>query len=299
MITLQHSLMTLLSVDGNIEQFKKEIAYALLPDGIRAITGPRQFSHFEKSEDGKESSWMKFPTNLKNFTKEKFEEVKKSLVENIRPCCMGEETDISAYVEHNQHLEPNYYNGILKHLIQDHHFDDFIRKVIDCTEKYEEKFYFNGRQMDAKENRALIAEIENHGFYILAMHLYQKHGITANQEWFDKNVKSVLDEIYPEGLSESTYKYMKIDERINELITNHDWSEIENGAVTKNMYEEMYSDMLEDMKQANYKKENKREVISYGGKTEVKKENTLDDILVQSTSKKETTINTPNIDKSR
>lgn len=248
MITLQHSLMMLLSVDGDIEQFKKEIAYALLPDAIRAYSGPRPYSHFEKSEDGQTSSWMKFPLDIKNLSKEMMDQVDKFLVPDIRPCCLGEDTDISAFKTHNKHLPEDYYNGVQKHLIQDMCFDKFVREQIDCSKKYESKFEIKGKKMDDKEVRAFIANMENYGFYILSKIIEHKYGITANQEWFDQNVKPILDEFYPQDLADNTYKYMKIPERINDLITNHDFSEIGSFIIPVNDYLEMYGEALDNMK---------------------------------------------------
>ena len=76
------------------------------------------------------------------------------------------------------------------------------------------------------------------GFYVLAQKVFNKYNIIANQDWFDKNVKSVLDEIYPNELAESTYKYMKIDERINELITNIDFSQKYDFIVSPKLFSE-------------------------------------------------------------
>ena len=56
MITLQHTLVTLLGLRGNERELDEEIQYVLLPDAIRRYCGPRQYSHFEKSYDGKEKS---------------------------------------------------------------------------------------------------------------------------------------------------------------------------------------------------------------------------------------------------
>lgn len=248
MITLQHSLMMLLSVDGDMEQFKKEIAYALLPDAIRAYSGPRPYSHFEKSEDGQISSWMKFPLDVKNLSKDAMEQVDKFLVPNIRPCCLGEDTDIMAFKIHNKHLPDNYYNGVQKHLIQDMCFDKFVREQIDCSDKYNGNFEILNRKMNDKEVRAFIADMENYGFYILSKIINSKYNITPNQEWFDQNVKPILDEIYPQDLSDNTYKYMKIPERINDLITNHDFSEIGRFIIPVDDYLEMYGEAIDEMR---------------------------------------------------
>ena len=253
MITIQHSLATLIHCQGDMEQFKKEIAYALLPDGIRAITGARQTSHFEKSSDGQETSYMKYPLDLKNFNKEVFNDTETYLSSNITPCCIGEETDINKFEETNTHLPVDYYNGVLMHLIQDHKFDEFVRQVFDCSDKYNDTFKFNGEEIDGKQLRSKIADLEMQGFYVLAQKVFNKYNIVANQDWFDKNVKSVLDEIYPSELAESTYKYMKIDEKINELITNIDFSQKYDFIVAPKLFSELYEEMIVEMDKADYR----------------------------------------------
>ena len=73
MITLQHTLVTLLGLRGNERELDEEIQYVLLPDAIRRYCGPRQYSHFEKSYDGKDTSWLAYPRDLKTLTKEEAE----------------------------------------------------------------------------------------------------------------------------------------------------------------------------------------------------------------------------------
>ena len=74
MITRQHSAITFMahSKKGSMQSFKREIPWALQPDGIRAYSGPRQMSHFEETADGTDRAWMIFPNEqvLRNLSKE-------------------------------------------------------------------------------------------------------------------------------------------------------------------------------------------------------------------------------------
>jgi hypothetical protein len=58
--------------------------------------------------------------------------------------------------------------GILLHLVQDIEFDGWIRSIIDCKDRYEDKFVFAGRVCDGAECRHIISEIETHLAYALA-----------------------------------------------------------------------------------------------------------------------------------
>ncbi len=226
MITLQHSLCYLLAKNGNMNEFKKGIAYCLLPDGIRAFIGARPYSHFEENPNQTDVSWYKFPINLKELTKEQALNQEKHLADIELKSCLGEMSQVDKFVETNHHLPRDYHEGVLVHLIQDYIFDEWIRKTIDCSNKYEPNasFVFQNQTYDSNGIRGIIADLEQYGFYLLAYICFTNYGIVANQEWFDKNVKSTLEKIYPKELVESTYKYMKIPDSINDMITKGDWS---------------------------------------------------------------------------
>lgn len=195
MITLQHSLCDLIKEDGNIEAFEKEIPYCLLPDAIRAYIGPRQYSHFEENPDGNDISWYQFPENIKIMTKESLLNQPKHLANISRKSCLGEYSHIDEYIKRNANLPEKNYKGILIHLIQDHIFDAWIRRIIDCINKYEPnaEFYFEGKIYDSNGIRDIINQIEEYGVYILSFFCYKKYGIVTNQDWFDNHVKKVLE----------------------------------------------------------------------------------------------------------
>lgn len=251
MTTLQHVLVTLLSVEGDIQKFRNEIAYVLLPDAIRKYTGVRQTSHFESNCINNITSWMKYPLNIKELSKENINEtVDQCLSPEITPCCIGETTQIDEFYKHNKHLPLIYRLAVEKHLIQDWIYDDFIRSVIDVSEKFEGIFYYNNTMLDSTEIRKLIAKIEEDGFIILAKLIYSKYRIKANQDWLDKNVYEVLKKIYPEDLADTTYSYMKIREDVNKAITNNKWRSIKfNTKICIDKYSNTYFNMIERCKQ--------------------------------------------------
>ena len=82
---------------------------------------------------------------------------------------------------------------------------------------------------------------------LLAYLIYKESGIVINQEWYDKNVKSALYETYSEDLAEGTYKYMKIPEKINEWITNKEFTHFDEGIIPVDVYDNMYGNVLKEM----------------------------------------------------
>lgn len=249
MLSIQHLLCARLqNVNHNNPEY---MASVIFPDAIRKYSGARQYSHFEKGSDGvNDTSYWEMPTDMKNVTKESVQrdlEAFGHLSESIRPAAIGELSDINEFYKHNSHLPTTMFHGVEDHLKQDIIFDDFIRDVIDCSRKYEDIYVFKGQEMNGKEARGLIGEIEQHGVYILACEIYEKFGEVTNQEWFESKIKPILYEMYPEDLAETTYSFMKIDPKINELITNKDWSMLNDGPITYKEYVDSYTNVMGSM----------------------------------------------------
>lgn len=223
MLTLQHSLVTFLALDGDIDRFRFIVAYDLLPDAIRRYIGARQTSHFEINSTGTDVSFMKFPLDLKNLTKETSEKIEGHLAGDIKPCCIGETTQLHVFDQWNKHLPIQYYCGIRMHLIQDYFYDEFIRNIIDCSNKYNDKFIYNGKSVDGTTVRKYVADIEEDGFCILAKEIYDKYGVVTDQAWFDRNVRDIIKTVYSDDLATGTYNYMKIKPEINRAIQTQGW----------------------------------------------------------------------------
>lgn len=249
MITIEHSAELLKAFKGDVVKFRKAIAYLLVPDAIRRYTGPRPYSHFEMYNG--QTSWMEFPTEdlLKVVNKENiFEYCKGHLIEGGYPkCVIGEETQIDVFEEHNQHLSGDYYYGIKNHLIQDIAYDNYVRRVIDCTKRYDDIFVFNGEQMDGAQMRALVQRISDYDVYLLAKELYEKYGITYNQEFLKENIFTELQRVYSEDLAEGTAKYMNIPENINGWITAHDFSHLNESPVEIASLEQLHTETTKQL----------------------------------------------------
>ena len=246
MLSIQHAMCLALHDE---KPDSKLIAATLYPDAIRAYSGPRQYSHFEKSESGKFSYYMEFPSNMhagKDFVQKQVASCKED-ISLVRPCAIGEETDIDAFYAHNDHLRGEMKQGIDYHLHQDMVFDDFIRREIDCSNKYDDKFVFHGQEMNGKDVRRLIGNIEQQGIYVLAHKLYVVKGITANQEWLKNMIKPALDKEYSADLSDKTFSFMNINPEVNQLITDHDWSRLDDGMIPRAEYEKLYNAVEESM----------------------------------------------------
>jgi len=261
MITLQHALVTLLAFDGNIEKFEKQISYILFPDAIRKYTGNRSCSHFEQDIDGKDVSWIKFPTEIKELDKIKTKKLEKYKSKNLSKGVLCGKNDIEMFEKTNLHLNKNQFYGIKKHLIQDDIFDDFIREQIDTTGNEKGLFKFKQQELTGKEVRDLILDIENYGVYLLASIIYIKYGITTDQKWFDTHVRDILKEEYPEELAESTYAYMKIPKKYNKLIVEHKGRQLQEGKLDFLEYLNMYKKIAQEMRKIDKDEQEKEEFL--------------------------------------
>lgn len=252
MITIQHTLCMLIDANGDVDKFKKKIAYALLPDAIRMYTKYRQYSHFELGLNH-DISWIKFPMNIKNINHNILNASECHLVasECIPKCVIGEPTIFEKFVETNKYLPNLYYDGVAKHLIQDIIFDNFVRKVFNCSKMYEDTFVVNGKSYNGKDFRDIIAKMEQQLFYFMSWFIRDEYGITSDQEWFDINVYPVLKLMYSEEMANNTYKYMKIDPQINEWIKVDDRSHTEDFIVSMSTAYKLLSDVIIKMETYN------------------------------------------------
>ena len=232
MITLQHSLVFLsaLTEDGqvDIERFRENIPWVLLPDAIRCYTGNREFSHFEIVDDlpidtaeEKDISWIEFPENLKNLSKDNLPNM--HLSDGINKAVIGTETIISEFHKHNS--KHSRYEALRAHLMQDKLLDIVVRTLIDCSQKYNDEFTVvaTSEKIDGKELRKRVSAFEKYGFLHFAKKIYEKTGILINQQWFDENVRSSLEKVYSQDMADKTYKYMSIDPEIERRIANKEF----------------------------------------------------------------------------
>ena len=204
----------------------REIPWLLLPDAIRAYIGPRQVSHFEKLPEGygNDCSWIKFPSEsaLKELSKENLNKlVSYELKDGYPACVIGEETDIGEFdIRNGVH---KHYEALRCRMIQDMYFDECLRlRIIDASQRFSDKFVIrhSKKEIDGKELREQVALFSELGFIKLVCILYEKTGILANREWFDKYVGTALENTYPADLAENTYRYMYISNELNERINS-------------------------------------------------------------------------------
>ena len=245
MLSMQHIMCLECSDEGNSNALKAAVAY---PDAIRMYTGPRPYSHFEVTPEG-EGSYFQFPDTMKASGETVKEQVESTgHLADHKPCAIGDDTSIEAFKEHGMSGNPVIDKGVELHLIQDVKFDGFIRDKIDCSRKYEDVFTFDGKEYSGKEIRSVIGNMEQQGIYILAKKLYDEKGITANNEWFEREVRPTLFEQYPEELAENTFKYMHIDDEYDKLISTHDFSKVNDGLIDAKEYEAFYEQVMQAMK---------------------------------------------------
>ena len=246
MLSIQH-IMCL--YEKNVQASNRLVAATVYPDAIRAYTGARQYSHFERTYDDSDVSYMRFSSDM-TLTQDEIKArllTKCHLAKNLKACAIGEDTDIEVFYKHNARLEYVMKAGIGYHLQQDVVFDEFIRTEIDCSKKYDDIFVFNNKTMNGKELRALITDIEQQGIYVMAYRLYKRYGVTVSQDWLALNIMPVLAEEYCRDLADKTFSYMKIRDDINELILKHDWSKLNSGVLPLSKYEELYDTVQKNM----------------------------------------------------
>ena len=211
------------------EEFKKLVPFVVLPDAIRAYSGPRPISHFESTPDGNDVSFMTFPSVevLKTLSKDTFKtDVEFYHADGYLPCVIGEKTDIREFDRHN--FGHKYYHALRVHMFQDAILDEVLREeLIDASLRFQDIFtvrHDTSIKIDGKELRRQVAEFERIGFIMLAGIVYERTGTVMNNAWFESVVKPALYAAYPADLADNTFKCMKLDDETNARITNLQFS---------------------------------------------------------------------------
>lgn len=232
-----HATVTLLALlrcsdlkKDAISIWKKHfIPYVLLPDAIRCynfgegIPNNRVISHFEINHFTGKPSWMRFPDSrqIKVIDETVIAGLEKHVENDYRQVAIGDTTSIETFREHNKGLDSVVYRGCEIHLMQDIVYDDFIRQVIDCDDRYDNggKFFFDKKEYDAKSVRTLISTIEENEFYVLSQMIKDEFGIIINKEFFEEHVKNALKQSYSQKMAESTWKYITFSDNVEILNT--------------------------------------------------------------------------------
>lgn len=258
MITLQHSALYLLALAAKrkehyLKEFAEEVPFVLLPDAIRGYITPRQAGHFEMTPDQTSYSWMKYPSKetIATLTKENaVSKIQHYVVPDSPKCIIGERTNIREFDIMN--WDHKHYHSLRIHMLQDSVMDSILRdKMVDDAGRLSNEFIirYNGASIDAPTVRDQITLFEYLGFIRLVGAIYNCTGMLLNQGWFERNVLSAMQDVYPEDLVNNTYKYMKIPPDINARISNRNFSLTEEEKasiiVTDNperLMDEMYSE---------------------------------------------------------
>jgi hypothetical protein len=234
MITLQHSAVTAFAVARKVkdmrmraEVFKEEIPWVLLPDAIRAYTGARQTSHFEKTDNHLDEAWMIFPDKetLKSLNKDNARELVKTYVPacGYKAAVIGEQTDVRMFDVKNYGHE--HYHALRCHMLQDVILDEVLRdRLVNVCERFNNRFTVQHNHtiiLDGQELRSQIALFEQLGFIHLLGKIYEATGMVLDRDWFDHHVYEALLKVYPADLADNTYKYMAISDELNQRIKEH------------------------------------------------------------------------------
>lgn len=234
MTTIEHAIVTMVAMLEKNEdhetvnrKFKEMIPWILLPDAIRAYSGPRVMSHFERSPKTTSASWMKFPTAevLKTLSKENFAEmVEFKAQEGYPSCVIGEDTALNVFDNFNQ--SHPFYRELRAHLRQDMVLDRVLRdSMIDATDRFEDKFVtrngLKGKVIGGKTLRKEIATFAQMSYVEAAISVHQAYGIIMDNNWFEENVYPALCEVYSQDLADRTFKYMSLTEEMEERIRTH------------------------------------------------------------------------------
>lgn len=219
----------------------EQIALVTVPDAIRCfnfgdgVKNSRVVSHFEVHPVTGVASGMVFPTldELKILTDEMVQEKVVHVEKDYQQVALGDTSNIGVFCQLNAGLPEAVFKWILIHLIQDTVYDDYIRKLIDISQKRDGKFTYTvtGEVYDATSVRKLIGAIEQQEFRYLS-ELFEKETGFDTREYFETVVFPAIRSTFCEKMAETTIKYIYL---------NDDGAEVAPPEVCKKIVDDMIS----------------------------------------------------------
>lgn len=210
MLTMNHTITKIAAMlqDGqDINKIDTIVSQLLLPDAIRMYC-PRQVSHFtEHPVTGKVSSVVihTTPDNLKG--------IKDKLETNLQPNIPKAVVDERSHPEVFAELNPNWVgSGYEVHLNQDMAWDTWMRKLVDHSGRFDDKFIYNrtGRCVDGATYRKDLFPMDDLFFIAVAKRVKAEYGVVIDANWFETHVHQSMLRDYDEELAENTWKYINI-----------------------------------------------------------------------------------------
>lgn len=215
--------------------FKDMLPFFVLPDALRCFDygikeNNRVITHFEINPNNHDISWIVFPDKeaLKCLDEKNVKNLSFHVAPDYFQVKFGDTTSIGTFKKHNSALPEMYYKGVLMHLVEDCIYDNFIKKRIDMSmSKISGTFILKSRYNDIyfdKNNiRGAVNDMESQGFSLLSKKYEKEMGVYPSIDWFNENVKPVLQEAYSEKMARVTWEYILSslqEKHYHEYVTN-------------------------------------------------------------------------------
>ena len=200
------------------------------PDSVRCWSGARQLTHFTINPKTGQVSWIEFPDMpVWEWSKSIISDCPKFDAGKPGNAAVDENTILEEFWRHNKKTPQNQL--FYEHLVQDRFYDMYLRKYVDVSRRYEDIYRFEDKEYSGEEFRkkgdnrwngeSLVNSFDSQLFMVLAKILYREQNITANREWFEKEVFPVYYQVYSKELAANTIRFISMSDRADELISKH------------------------------------------------------------------------------
>ena len=209
-----------------------DAALLTTPDSVRCWSGARQLTHFTINPTTGKTSWIEYPDMpVWEWSKSIVSDAAKFDAGKPGNAAVDEATILEEFWRHNKKTPQNML--FYEHLVQDKFYDQYLRKYVDVSRRYEDIYTFEGKEYTGEEFRkkaderwsgeSLVNSFDSQLFVVLAKILYKEKGITANREWFEKEVFPVFYQVYSDELAQNTVRFITMTDTADEIITNHNF----------------------------------------------------------------------------
>lgn len=200
------------------------------PDSVRCWSGARQLTHFTLNPKTGQISWIEYPDiPVWEWSKSIVSDAAKFDAGKPGTAAVDEATILEEFWRHNKKTPQNQL--FYEHLIQDKFYDQYLRKYVDVSRRYEDIYTFDGKEYSGDDFRkkaderwsgeSLVNSFDTQLFVVLAKMLYREQSITANRKWFETVVFPAFNQVYSKELAANTTKFITMTDTAEDLISNH------------------------------------------------------------------------------
>lgn len=223
MITQEHVLTTVIAANKIGVSLKEAVKISTKGSQLDFLRGAgidRPISHFTKDIDGKQTSWMVIPENIKSIDLENWKDVVKSyyFAQNTPNVAFDGEYDIDKFKSLNYNNSD--YKWFLVHLKQDAINHEYLKRIFNTSQRRDDVYFLKttGEDISPSNLKKQISLLgKQHLFYLLREY-FIRTGRKISINDLNEIIMENMDELLNKDLYNKNIKFLPITETEEEVL---------------------------------------------------------------------------------